>query len=252
MVQLHLRAKRDPPRRRDDRRAHPTPGQKLRIRLQVEGTTPTTRAKVWKDGSAEPGRWQFSTTDSTAGLQAAGGIRLQSYVSPALTGGSMTVRWDDLAVSAIGSGPADQPPTAVFSSSTSGLAVSVDSSGSSDSDGTIVARSWTFGDGGTATGTTASHTFAAPGTYPVTLTVTDDKGVAASSTTPTGHLAAAGQPASDRRLHVVGSDLTASVDSSGSSDPDGRSSGAPGTSGTAARRPVRPPRTATRRRVPTR
>ena len=35
---------------------------------------------------------------------------------------------------------------------------------------------WDYGDGSTGTGATASHTYAAPGTYPVTLTVTDENG----------------------------------------------------------------------------
>ena len=74
-------------------------GQKLRIRLQVDGTSPTTvRAKVWKDGTTEPAGWQYTATDSTAALQAAGGVRLQTYVSSAATGGVMTARWDDLVV----------------------------------------------------------------------------------------------------------------------------------------------------------
>ncbi len=199
------------------------PGQKLRIRLQVDGTAPTTlRAKVWANGAPEPAAWQFTTTDNTAGLQAAGGIRLQSYVSAAVTGGPMTVRWDDFAVSAIGSGSTNQPPHASFTSSTSDLTASVDSSGSTDPDGTIVGRSWTFGDGGTATGITASHSFAAPGTYPVTLTVTDNQGVAASST---AQISVSAPPPANQPPNAVFtssiSNLTATVDSSDSSDPDG-------------------------------
>lgn len=65
-------------------------------------------------------------------------------------------------------------PTASFTSSCTGLVCSFDASASSDSDGTIAAYDWDFGDGQTATGATASHTFAAQGTYPITLTVTDN------------------------------------------------------------------------------
>lgn len=69
------------------------------------------------------------------------------------------------------------PPTASFVTTTQQLQVSVDGSGSSDSDGTIASYAWTFGDGGTATGVTAAHTYAAGGTYTIQLTVTDDTGL---------------------------------------------------------------------------
>ena len=42
--------------------------------------------------------------------------------------------------------------------------------------GSVVTYSWVFGDGATATGVTARHTYAASGSYVITLTVTDDKG----------------------------------------------------------------------------
>src|SRR5688572_9616419 len=66
-------------------------------------------------------------------------------------------------------------PVANFSSSISGLTVAFTDS-STDSDGTIAARSWNFGDGTTSTATSPSKTYAAAGTYTVTLTVTDDDG----------------------------------------------------------------------------
>jgi len=50
-------------------------------------------------------------------------------------------------------------------------------------DGSIVSYEWSFEDGGTATGVSVTHTFAANGTYRVTLTVTDNAG--AKNTTST-------------------------------------------------------------------
>lgn len=76
----------------------------------------------------------------------------------------------------------NQAPTAVATSDViSGLApltVSFDNQTSSDSDGTIVLSNWNFGDG--SAGNTAgfphvaTYTFNTPGTYIVTLTVTDN------------------------------------------------------------------------------
>lgn len=52
---------------------------------------------------------------------------------------------------------------------------------SSDSDGTIVAWSWVFGDGGSSSERNPLHRHGLPGTYPVTLEVTDDDGLSDST-----------------------------------------------------------------------
>ena len=61
---------------------------------------------------------------------------------------------------------------------------------STDADGTVAAWSWTFGDNGTSAERTPSRTFASPGSYTVTLTVTDNRGGtdqhSAVVTVPTG------------------------------------------------------------------
>ena len=78
-------------------------------------------------------------------------------------------------------------PVAAFTVSCVGLACAVDGSASTDPDGSVVSHQWTFGDGSGASGAKpAAHTFAAAGSYTITLTVFDERsGNAASSQTVT-------------------------------------------------------------------
>ncbi|MCB0335438.1 MAG: PKD domain-containing protein, partial [Bdellovibrionales bacterium] len=66
-------------------------------------------------------------------------------------------------------------------SGTGPLKVQFDASSSVDTDGIIVSYQWDF-DGKSITGVFAQHTFKGLGTYPVSLTVTDDKGASTVST----------------------------------------------------------------------
>lgn len=81
-----------------------------------------------------------------------------------------------------GEPPANEPPVAAFTYRTSGLQVSFDGQDSHDPDGSIVAYTWDFGDGATGSGQAPEHTYSEGGTYPVTLTVTDDDGATSSLT----------------------------------------------------------------------
>jgi hypothetical protein len=73
------------------------PGDKLNVKVQANGTSPTTlRAKVWKVGSAEPAAWGATTTDSTAALQGAGGVGFEAYLSGSATNAPQVVSVDDL------------------------------------------------------------------------------------------------------------------------------------------------------------
>lgn len=80
----------------------------------------------------------------------------------------------------------NKPPTAAATATptigTAPLTVSFDGSASADSDGSIATYLWTFGDGSTATGKTASHTYIGAGEYTATLQVTDDKGATDTTT----------------------------------------------------------------------
>ena len=58
-----------------------------------------------------------------------------------------------------------------------GTAVPFSGAASSDPDGTIANYAWVFGDIGSASGVSVSHTYTAAGTFIVTLTVTDDLGL---------------------------------------------------------------------------
>ena len=75
----------------------------------------------------------------------------------------------------------DQSPTASFTVSARarpGVPITVNGSASTDPDGTIATYAWSFGDGLTPPAPTASatHTYAKPGSYQATLTLTDNEG----------------------------------------------------------------------------
>ena len=63
------------------------------------------------------------------------------------------------------------------------IAVSFNGSGSNDNDGEIISYVWDYGDHRTGSGVFSSHTYDSPGTYTVTLTVTDDDGANATTFT---------------------------------------------------------------------
>jgi len=66
-----------------------------------------------------------------------------------------------------------------------GQPINFSGSGSSDPDGDNLTYAWDFGDGGLASGATASHTYAIAGAYLVALTVTDDGTPSLSNTATT-------------------------------------------------------------------
>ena len=77
-------------------------------------------------------------------------------------------------------GVSNQPPVAAASANvTSGetpLTVDFSSSGSNDSDGTIIAYAWDFGDGNSSSSDNPTYTYTTANDYTAVLTVTDDDG----------------------------------------------------------------------------
>jgi serine protease len=139
---------------------------------QVTGTAAIVASAAGLTGAALRSRLLGTTDDlGAAGYDTQfGNGRLNSY--RAVTG------------STLDEGGGDPPPPAgleaAFSVSCNGLDCSFDGSASA---GNPTSYDWTFGDGGTGSGVTTSHTYGGAGSYTVTLTVSDGSGSDATSST---------------------------------------------------------------------
>src|SRR5207247_1172532 len=90
--------------------------------------------------------------------------------------------------------PPPTPPRASFTRSCNGLTCNFTST-SSDPDGSIVSYSWNFGDGSpVSTLQNPSHTYAAGGSYTVTLQVTDNQGAQSALASQTFTVTPPNQP----------------------------------------------------------
>src|SRR2546427_767277 len=118
--------------------------------------------------------------------------------------------------------PANQPPSAAFTSSCSGLTCTFTST-SSDPDGSIAGYSWTFGDGGTSTAQNPSHSYGAGGSYTATPAIADGQRAPTPPTPQTTPATPANQPPTATFTSNC-SGLSCSFTST-SSDPDGSIAG---------------------------
>ena len=171
-----------------------TAGAVVQVQLQIIGTSPTTlRSMAWLRGTTQPTTWQATTTDNTSGLQVPGAVALLVYLSGSATNLPETAAFSTFSATSTSTG--NVLPVAAFTSSATNLVASFDGSTSTDPDGTITGYAWTFGDNATGSGVKTTHTYAAGGTYTVSLKVTDNAGgtntvshpitVAAASVLPT-------------------------------------------------------------------
>ena len=78
-----------------------TAGTPIRVRVQVDGTNPTTLRARACAAATEPTTWQTTATDTTAALQNPGSPRLSTYLSSSATNGPVTVTYDDLTATSL-------------------------------------------------------------------------------------------------------------------------------------------------------
>jgi large repetitive protein len=139
--------------------------------------------------------WNFGASSGTT-VNGSGPLPTRTFTAPSPAGApfqvTLTVRdeWNVSATSApqsvtIVEPSGNQPPVPTFAQNCQGVTCSVSSAGTADpNSGDTISYSWNWGDG-TALSTGASpsaHTYAAPGSYTITLTTTDGWGKAASTT----------------------------------------------------------------------
>ena len=89
--------------------------------------------------------------------------------------------------------PSPTPPTANAGGPYAAdvtAAIAFDGSKSSDPNGLSLSYAWNFGDNTTGTGVKPTHAYTAPGTYNVSLTVTNSNGTASSPAKTTGTITA--------------------------------------------------------------
>lgn len=74
-------------------------GSQFTVRIVATGTAPTSLgAKLWPAGSTEPAAMTLTASDSTIGLQAAGYVGVETYLSAAATNAPVTVTFDNFSV----------------------------------------------------------------------------------------------------------------------------------------------------------
>lgn len=174
----------------------------------TNGSMTTTWTKVSGPGTVTVGN--ASTLNTTASFSAAG-----VYVLRLTATDSLLQTSDDVTITVT----SNQAPVAQFTSTVTNLNVQFTDS-SSDSDGSILSRNWSFGDGTSSTETNPSKTYATAGTYNVTLTVTDNNGAsnvksASVTTTATSQNAAPIANFTFTSNNLVASFTNTSTDSDG-------------------------------------
>ncbi len=185
--------------------------------LYVDGQLIGSRTDT-TSGQSYNGYWRVGGDNTWAGARFFTGSIDDVAVYPTVLTAAQVAQHHSLGVTGL---PPNVLPTATYTATTSGLTASVDASASTDTDGTLAGWEWTFGDGGTGTGATTTHVYADSGTYPVVLTVTDDRGGKATSTQQVTVTAPPPNQPPTAAFTAAATELTASFDGRSSVDTDG-------------------------------
>ena len=137
------------------------------------------------DGTISTRTWDFGDGNTGQGQNVTNTYAAAGTYSVTLTVTDNGGASDDVTNTVVVTGgTGNVPPTASFTlptSCTAGTPCGFHST-STDADGQVVSTQWDFGDQGAADGPDATHTYAAAGTFNVTLTVTDNLGASGTST----------------------------------------------------------------------
>ncbi len=170
--------------------------------------TAQTYSGVWRIGGDSVSGWP----NAPASAYFNGAIDEVAVYESALSSGRVAAHF------ALGKG--QSAATAAFTSTTAGTRATFSAAGSTAGAGaTIASYAWEFGDGTAGTGVAPSRTYAAAGTYAVTLTVTDSRGATASVTRDVVITAPNTAPTASFTTSVNG--LSVAVNASASTDADG-------------------------------
>jgi PKD repeat protein len=209
--------------------------------LTVSPSSGTTPLVVSATGSASHDAQGHAVSRSSInfgdGSTVAGPTASHTYNTAGTYTVTLTV-WDsnnlsDTASAQVVASPLNNPPPVAAlqvtpSSGTAALTVSASMAGSTDLAGTITSSVINFGDGTVVSGPNASHVYASAGSFTVTGTVRDSRGMSASAT---AHVSVSAPPTTHKAPNAVlqvspqagAAPMMVTASTTGSSDPSGSS-----------------------------